>query len=373
MDIFKAADTALTAVGKTIDYVKSRFVNHLTDNSIVKLTSLTRAEPIVVVSQDCANVEYLPLLMNNLCSIFSGFYLQAVAIMTNASVDVEVVRILDALNPNRDETGYLLQSRHASESSSYGVTFAKESYTFSLPTKTVLAMEDTQRQSDVIKVIYESENLAVGKLLNVDFQVACGENGEERKVTSIPVSIRLAPVILAQSSINYFFKHKKEDNGIIERFHSARAGRIEFIRDLIFCSDLIREYRKAAILDKSGTIQEIQRRATANRGYGLLTKNPSMAMSSNMFVLSSETAQEIEGATGLRFSKALEREKLLGGTYAMVIAIIDQERELITLYFDGLANAATMSVRSLKASSKSKGPDVGDIMRTLMEGRAPTF
>lgn len=374
MDIFKAVDTALTAVGKTIDYVKTHFTDHLSNNSMVKLTSITRAEPIVVVSQDCANIEYLPLLMNNLCSIFSGYYLQAVAIMTNASVDVEVIKILDALNPNRDETGYLLQSRHATESAAtYGNVFVKENYTYSLPTTLVMAMEDAQRQSDVIKVIYESENLAVGKLLNVDFQVACGDNNEERKVTTIPISVRLAPVILAQSSINYFFKHKKEDTGIIERFHSARAGRIEYIRDLIFCGDLIREYRKAALMDTSGTIQEIQRRVGANRGYGLLTKNPSMAMASNMFVISSETAREVEGATGLRFSKALEREKLLKDTYAMIVAVVDQEHELISLYFDGLANPSTISVRSLKASSKTKGPDVGDIMRTLMEGRAPTF
>lgn len=376
MDIFKAADTALTAVGKVIDYVKTNFTNHASDNSMVKMTSLTRAEPLTVISQDCANLEYLPLLLNNLCSLFSGYYLQAVAIMTNAAVNIEVVRILDSLNPNRDNSGFLLQSRASANLSSeqpLGAVFAKENYTFSLPMKHVLALEDAQKQADVVKMVFEIESLAVGKLLNVDFQVPCGEDGRELKPVSIPVSIRLSPVILAQESINYLFKHKKEDTGIIERFHSARAGRIEFIRDLIFCRDLIRDYRKAALLDKTGTLQEITRRVTANRGYGLMTKNPSMAISSNLYVLSSDTVAEIEGATGLRISKPTERDKLLNGTYAMIVAVVDQEREMITFYFDGIATGATMSVRSLKASSKTKGPDVGDIMRTLMEGRAPTF
>lgn len=374
MDIFKAADTALTAVGKVIDYVKSNFTNHLTDNSTVKLTSLTRAEPLTVISQDCANLEYLPLVLNNLCSLFSGYYLQAVAIMTNAAVNIEVVRILDALNPNRDNSGFLLQSRMAANESAHnGELFAKESYTFSLPMGQVFATEDAQRQADIVKVVYEIENLAVGKLLNVDFNVAVGADGKENKPVSIPVNVRLSPVILPQASINYLFKYKKEDTGIIERYHSSRAGRIEVIRDLIFCRDLIREYRKAALQDKTGVLQEITRRVNANRGYGLMTKNPSMAITSNLYVISSEVATEIEGATGLRFTKPLEREKLLNGTYAMVIAVIDQERELITFYFDGIAGGSTLSVRSLKAASKSKGPDVGDIMRTLMEGRAPTF
>lgn len=382
MDPVQAANAVLNVIGKTIDYVKSNFVDHTTDNSLTKLTKLTRAEPLTIISQDCANLEYLPNLLNNLCSIYSGYFLQAVSIMTNAAMNVEVVRILDALNPNRDSTGFLLQGRNASLNSDMGVnaTLVMENYKHSLPTMKKLqvtaALEEANRHQDVIKVVYEMENLAVGKLLNVDINIPCGKDGEpphEERIVTIPVSVRLSPVLLNSESLGYLFTHRKEDRGLIERYHSWRAGRISLIKDMIFCQDLINEYRKAAIKDKTGTLQEIVRRVNANRGYGLLTKNPSMAISSNIYVISQDTAREIEGKIGYKFSDARGREKIFEGTYAMIICVVDVEREMVNFYFNGIAQPAMMSVRAIKASSKNKGPDIGDIMKTLLEGRAPTF
>ena len=381
MDPVQTANAVLATIGKTIDYVKSTFTNHTTDNSMTKLTRLTRAEPLTIISQDCANLEYLPLLLNNLCSIYSGYFLQAVSIMTNASMNIEVVRILDALNPNRDSTGFLLQGRHEAanlSSDNTHMAMVAENYKFTLPMSTsqetiVMAREEAARQQDTIKVIYEMENLAVGKLLNVDIQVPCGDGSGECNTVTIPVTVRLSPAILNNESMAYLFTHRKEDTGIVERYHSWRAGRISLIRDMVFCQDLINEYRKAALKDRTGTLQEIVRRVNANRGYGLLTKNPSMAISSNLYVISQDVAREIEGKVGYRFNDPRGREKIFAGTYAMIIAVVDVEREIVSFYFNGIAQPATMTVRAIKASSKSKGPDVGDIMKTLLDGRAPTF
>jgi hypothetical protein len=57
----------------------------------------------------------------------------------------------------------------------------------------------------------------------------------------------------------------------------------------------------------------------------------------------------------------------------MIICVVDVEREMVNFYFNGIAQPAMMSVRAIKSSSKNKGPDIGDIMKTLLEGRAPTF
>jgi len=141
----------------------------------------------------------------------------------------------------------------------------------------------------------------------------------------------------------------------------------------VFCEDLIREYRKAAMKDKSGTLQEIYRRAQNNRNYGLLTKNPSLQIASTMYVLSKEAAAAIEGKTGLRFSNPESRRKLIQDTYAMIITVIDPDWEQVSFYFNGIAQPTTLKLNMLKDTSKGKGPDIGDIMKSLLEGRAPTF
>lgn len=370
MDLIATTNATLTAVAKMIDYFKTNVAGHLTDTSLTSITKLTRAEPLTIISQDCANLEYLPELLNSIANIWSGYYLQAIAILTRVN-DIEVIRILDRLNPDRDSSGFLLEGRHATENVD---NLLLSNYKFSLPTKTVMAAEaaeDPRYDTNNLKTIYETANLAVGKLLSVD--IAVTDKDGCSKVVKIPVSVRLSPAILNEESLSYIFTHRKNDTGIVERYHSWRAGRLALIKDVIFGQDLINEYRRAAMKDTSGTMAEIVRRVNNSRAFGLLTKNPSLAVASNIYVLSSATASSIEAKTGHKFNTLAGREKILENTYAMVIAVVDQEWGQVTFYFNGIAHPSTMSLRSLQSSSKSKGPDIGDIMRTLLEGRAPTF
>lgn len=374
MGAISTTNEVLATIAKVVDYFKTNVAAYTNDSSLTQMTKLTRAEPLTVISQDCANLEYLPNLLNNLTSIYSGYFLQAVSMLTTVN-NVEVVRVLDALNPNRDSTGFLLQGRMAnlSAQSLAEASFVTENYKHSLPTRRVFANEEAARQQDTVKMIYELEHLAVGKLLNVDIQVPSKEGDGRPYVVTIPVVVRLSPAVLNEESLIHLFTHRKEDTSLVERFHSWRAGRISLIRDMIFCQDLIDEYRRAAIKDKSGTLQEIVRRVNANRTFGLLSKNPSMAISSNLYVISSENARQIEAKTGHRFSDHRGRENLFKGTYAMVVAVVDPDLEIVDFYFNGISQSAKMNVRSIKSGGKNKGPDITDVMRTLLEGRAPSF
>lgn len=377
MDPIAMANSALSTVARVVDYFKSNVAGHVTDNSLTQLTKLTRAEPMTLISQDCANLEYLTPLLNTMTSIYAGYFLQAVSMMTTAVRNIEVVRVLDALNPNRDSTGYLLQGRHDAVRNDVTNFLISESMKYTLPNRRILAMEDANRHADTLKVVYELENLAVGKLINVDIDVP-NTNPETRErapncTVTIPITIRLAPYIVNQDTLGYIFTHRKEQQSFVERYHSWRSGRISLIKDMMFCQDLITEYRRAALKDKSGALQEITRRVNANRGYGLLTKNPSMAISTNLYVISSDAAEAVEAQLGYRFNSKDGREKIFEGTYAMIIAVVDQEREIVNFYFNGIAQPTTISVRSLKASGNKKGPDIADIMKVLMEGRAPSF
>lgn len=377
MDPIATINSALSTVARVVDYFKTNVAGHATDNSLTELTKLTRAEPITCISQDCANLEYLPALLNTMTSIYAGYFIQAVSMMTTAVNNIEVVRVLDALNPNRDSTGYLLQGRHDAIRNDVTNFMISEGAKFSLPTRRVMAMEEANRHQDTLKVVYELENLAVGKLINVDISVPnTNPDTAARAPTctaTIPITIRLAPYIVNSDTLSYIFTHRKEQQSLVERYHSWRSGRISLIKDMIFCQDLIDEYRRAALKDKSGVLQEITRRVSTNRGYGLLTKNPSMAISTNLYVISSDSAEAIEAKVGYRFNSKDGRDKIFQGTYAMIIAVVDPEREIINFYFNGITHPSTISVRSLKASGNKKGPDIADVMRVLMEGRAPTF
>ncbi len=383
-------NTTLTQVAKFINDVRDN-INYYSTRSLSDATKLTRVEPLTILSKDLINLEYMPDVQQSLLSLFSAYYLQAIAVLTTIN-NVEVVKVLDRLNPNRDETGWLMQT--GLESASVR-EMALESYTYALPGTTGLALEDKDSNTDQISIL---SNLSVGKLLNVqigynadvvtntsDNSVTTGTKTgdvsttthkttrDARQSVTIPVQVRLLASVLPNSTITHLLALKTEDSGIVERFHAWRAGRISFIKDLIFCQDLVDEYKKALVQDETDTLQEILRRVNNTKKFGLLTKNPSLVSASNLFVISEQVARDIEQKLGGKLSSPRTRQKAFENTYAMIIAVVDREWERVTFYTRGVASSTDLSIKEIKNASKSKNTDILDIFRSLQLGSGVSF
>lgn len=88
-------ETALNLVSKLPDLLRSA-----RSDSLVEFTKPTRVEPIVLMDDRVVNLSFTPDIMQSLTSIFSGYYLQAVALSVNVG-RVDVIDLLDRVNPNR--------------------------------------------------------------------------------------------------------------------------------------------------------------------------------------------------------------------------------------------------------------------------------
>lgn len=381
-------NTTLTNVAKFINDVRDN-INYYSTRSLSDATKLTRVEPLTILSKDLINLEYMPDVQQSLLSLFSAYYLQAIAVLTTIN-NVEVVKVLDRLNPNRDETGWLMQT--SLESASIR-EMALESYEYALPGTTGVALEDKNDNTDQISIL---SNLSVGKLLNVQIAynanvtdntttVKTTDNGKPNtenvsktienkpQAVTIPVQVRLLASVIPNSTITHLLALKTEDSGVVERFHAWRAGRISFIKDLIFCQDLVDEYKKALVQDETDTLQEILRRVNNAKKFGLLTKNPSMVSASNLFVISEQVAKDIEQKLGGKLSNPRTRQKAFENTYAMIIVVVDREWERVTFYTRGVASSTDLSIKEIKNASKGKGTDVLDIFRSLQLGSPVSF
>jgi hypothetical protein len=349
----------VTDIAKMVDWTNKNVTAHVGNTSLADVSKMTRVEPLTIVSKDLLNVEYMADVQNSLLSIFTAYYLQAISFLMKIK-DVEVVRTLDRLNPNRDGSGLMFEL--AAESHSVSM----ESMKFSLPTKYTPAMEgDKDNQT-----IMEASNLSVGKLINVELCYDANYSDkntdiQEIKSVTIPVNVRLMASIVPTPTIVQLLALDGTDKSLTERFHAWRAGRISFIKDLIFCQDLITEWKKASVGDDSGTAQEIMRRVTNAKKYGLLTANPSLAAASNIFVISETVAREIEQKLAGKLSNPRIRQQAFDNTYAMIIAVVDREHERVTFYIRGCAASTDLSLREIKAGQKGKGMDVMDLLKAM--------
>lgn len=349
-------------------------------DSLIDYTRVARVEPIVLIDASCLFMDMLPMVQQSLLNIFAGYYLQAVAISTTVG-KVDVMRQLDKLNPNRspmdsavDTGGWLL----ASESYKYRLPRLDNSpamETEKLTTdKTRLSFEkphDTGGQSfnagrDTPSTLRELADLSVGKLLNVEIT-----DGLHR--ATIPLSVRLMASSLPTESLVHILSLGADDNSVKERWHKWRSGQIEFVKDLIFCQDLISAHRKNLMHDKDGIYSNLVKRARQNGLSTIFSGNPSVATASNIAIISSQTAEQLELKINGKLDNFKTRESVFKETYLMIMAVVDNEWKRVTFYHRGINGHTEVGERDLKAANRSGGPDVTDILRAYQLGTSPSL
>ena len=214
---------------------------------------------------------------------------------------------------------------------------------------------------DTMKDLKELANLSVGKMFSVEIT-----DGLHK--ANIMVSIRLMASSLPSNSLVHILSIGSQDNSAKERYHSWKAGRLEFIKDLCLCQDLIDAHRKNLMADKDGIYTNLLKRARGNQLSTILSGNPSVATASNIVILSNTTAESLEVKTNLKLSDFHSREKIMKDTYVMLLVIIDKEWDRITIYSRGLHQSTSVGIKDLKVANSNKGIDASEIMKIYQAG-----
>lgn len=386
MATLQTLDTALQTIARVVNQIKENYSSYVGDTSLVEITKLMRVEPLFVISRDCMNLEYMPDIAQGMLPLFCSYYLQAIHMLTRVD-HVQVVRILDRLNPDRDETGFLLTEQLSREQMNLE-QFMTNNYKLSLPThSTRMALEtmshdlhvENQDQRNLNeRTLIEASNLSVGKLLKVNVSynkgdpLLAGEAGKDAN-TTLDINVRLMASFLPNDTLKSMLTLKKEDMDITESFYAWRSGRRSFINDLIFCQDFVDEYKRAMMQDNTGTIAEILRRVNNAKKYGVLTRNPSLVASSNLFCITEEVARNVEIEMGGKLSQPSIRQKVFEGTYAMILAVVNRDYKRVTFYTRGISSSTDVSIQELKTVNKGQGADIMDILKSYNLGQPATF
>ena len=386
-----AAIGALSAVAQIAKKLSSMQKN----DSVVQFTSALRVEPVTMIDKRLEHVDYMTDVLQTLLSMFCGYYLQAVACMTNVG-QINVLKMLDALNPTRDPSLAAASVVDAINGSVKPSMLSMESYagaalprpsleSIKIPagTKAALLLKDPDsaaRRKDMhgsvsgkvdpldkaFKAAHEATNLAVGKILEVNIE----SNGAKGR---FPIAVRLATSIVDTDVLIHILGSSGHDNSFSERRHRWKAGDLQFWRDLVFCQDLIDEQRKLLLKDKSGVMAELNRRRSMNSAAALASGTPSVGSASAMVVIDRETAIELERANLGQLSDATFRSKIFNDSLTMLMVVVDRDREVVTIYTRGIQLPSRHSVRELKSSNKGGGPDVGEILKAYRLGQSPVY
>ena len=392
--------TLLESIGTAVSNMRDASIKagSLTGtNSLTKLTKGARVEPITIVSKDLMTADFISDVLNNALNLFIGYYSQAVSMMTEVS-GIRVARVLDKLNPNRDIYTALasLESHTDKDIVDHLVHFSLENYEYRLPStlnqkalkeqlmvpsleaeeNEEISEEDKNKKNknkaelkeSSLKKVYESGNLMVGKSVDIKLSV----NGQE---ASLPIIFNLTGVPLPNATVLTMLTSKSQDRSVKELWHGWRSGRLSFWKDIVLADELVKEHRKALMTDTTGVYEEIFQRARKNGVLGVLSKDASLATASNIFVISSELAEDIEYRLGGRLNDFKFRQRVFDSTFGMFLIIVDRQYERVIIYYNGIKLPTNVSLKDVKGSTKKSGggEELTDVMKDLLSGRPPNF
>lgn len=365
MSIFnELSNTTLGLVGSI-----TNFLQQGRHSDIVSYTKSTRMEPVCLVESGLQDTEYLTDILQSLTTLYSAYYLQAIAISVNIG-KIDTVRLLDALNPDRDPIASSISTTNR-----LATFYSQEDFKYGLPSNEARRTNDKgddiepshgRAGKDTVKNFHEAPNLAVGKILSVELESE-GHQG------TIEVVLRLNTKLVTPSNLVTILAGSKKSKTAKGRYHEFKGAEIRFIQDILFASDIIDEHKRTAITDKSGIYRENMARNSKNKFAGLVSMNPTIAQASAISIITTETALDIERSIRGKLRNDGTREKFMDDSSTLILAVVDKDWNRVSIYTKSVAGSLDIRMKDMKSVGGTKGPDVGEILKAYQLGNQPSF
>lgn len=367
-------DGVQKAVGRAISMMNDRS----SGGDLISYSQPARLEPILLLDQRATYVPFVRDVIHTMSNLFTAYFLQSIALDTTIS-GVKVLKRLDKFNPDRD-LSVATRSMLSTESYKDGLPFPGESIGFEAygpafentgskePVDYLDGSNSDNKYSadsrDVTKMVNDITNLAVGKMI----EVTISENGQSAK---IPVTVRMRVTGMSPQVMTETLSIGGYDGSFKSRWRQWRAGEIRFWADAVFAMDRIEAHKKAAMKDKSGYYAAVHKRDARNGLASVMTGSMSVGTASSIIVMTEQTRKELERNLNRKISDFRTRQDVFQNTYAMLMVVIDPEWETVTVYHRGIEMPTELTAKDITTSAKGNGPDITEILKMFMEGKAP--
>ncbi len=366
--LIAAAASATTLAGVLYRHwlVVKNTSNYIADGDYISQSAALRVEPITAISKDLDNHPSIDDILETNLTLVCSFYTAAMQIK-GVIKDVKVLKTLSSLNPEPSLDNFSAESvKHTLCKESYGTN--KEDYQFGLPLKSSLesaSLEYNQVSTEI------SETKVIGKEIDIMLTDTKTEDGKTNS-HKVKVMLRLVGKSVSNNTLVKVMSQYDSSKEAGERWHAVKTGRISFIKDFIFNMDIYEERKKLMMSDDVDFYKTIMERSHTSKVVGALNENPHMASATNVYIISSDVEREIEASLRGKFTSMKTRNRIFDITKAMLISIVDLDRDKLIIWYRGLEDPTILKLGNLKSKSK-KLDDMYEIIKTLAAYKTPSF
>lgn len=231
-----------------------------------------------------------------------------------------------------------------------------------IPTKTIIRSIDIVLTSD-LDMTYDSS------VPNED-----GKFGKEKtssKLTAnIPLMIKANIHVTDLDTIANSVEHKASSAGFFKRFLQWKVGVISF-RELLLAGDLVEKY-KEGVLTKDNFAKELGDSAGNHINVqALLDKRVGLNKMVFTYIMTDDELALLGKRMGFNINKASDKDKLMNALLALNITSINQDRDLVSVYVNGISGMSSSPIKKL--SKGGKDGDGIEVLAAALMANKPSF
>ena len=342
------------SAGRVLDTARHSY-NVLNTTSISQSANRAVISPMVGVDSSILHQEYMSDVMQvvqlrDIVSVLTHLSLQG-----STGMGVKIENLLGSVQPNRGGMMALMGCEAFSDGPSTKENNPRNP-DGSRKTPTINTTDG------VTKDLMEYGPLAVGKVVQAEVY-----NEHGNKVT-FPLTFRQSPVPINLADMELIFSAAKPEDGFFARMMMVKTGEITF-PEFLTGRDLVKDRFKIKNQDMSGYYKEANKRENANRAAALTTGVISMNTMANTFIVSSDTANQIELSIGKRFSDPRSRSKIFQSVKANTVVVCNEDRGIFTFYTNGVDMPEVYTRKDVTVKSKKDpGNTLNDLVKLLNGG-----
>ena len=227
------------------------------------------------------------------------------------------------------------------------------------------------KPSTVIDPDPKNVSLPTGRILNIPMLT------DAKVGFNLQLLVQLFPFFV-NSDVAQAFIDLNFSPSFSRRYRAAEAGEISFFKDFILSCDLRQKRMKALLNDKSGGLADMinkQKNAVASHWMNLF-KNSDTAkinIANTILIFNKSTIDKTLNNLGLNFNNYRDRKNFFEKSYCMMLILVDQMYNEVTIYYNGIEAVSTFKYEQIKRESKKDSTDLVSIMKAYAQGLAPKF
>lgn len=364
---------ALTAVGSIIDnlnsgidVVKDSLPLMNTNGRLTKLLSDFIIEPCIITTKGSANTDVFDKTIQLNTDIFASFYMQAFQVL-NEIYKVDVQTAITLLSSKMTTLNLAGESEPIKQ---FDLLMSDKTLKLSDVKINNISLESNAK----IKANDEKDSLIYGTYtrqmtvsISIKYKNENDKGDENTHTINIPFTIKASIINTDIDNIISLVEPNNYKKSFFYRLDEYRAGAIS-LSDLLFCGDLIKEYKSSAKKDKAKLIDLINNRNTTANIKRLATSDikgvKGYEANYNMLILTSDELARLEKVLHGSIDNEKKKETLLSSCAALCATILDDDYERVSIYTADIRGVSSFGYKIIQ-KRKDNSNDIGEILKAL--------